>query len=76
MAFIGKPVNTPADANARVAATQPSATQPSATQPTATQPAAPEPAVATTPPADNPLRPPFQSGQASVETGETPATNK
>jgi hypothetical protein len=62
MAFIGKPESTPADPAARVAATQPITTQPAATQPTA-----PEPTVAITP-VENPLRPPFQSGQASVES--------
>jgi hypothetical protein len=75
MAFIGKPTITAADSTPRVAATQPTATQPAATQPAATQPTALEPAVAATPAESNPP-PPVQSGQASVETGETRATDK
>ena len=70
-AFIGQPADPAADPTPHVAATQPSATQPAATAPTA-----PQPAVAATPAESNPLPPPIQSGQASVETGETPATAK
>jgi hypothetical protein len=70
MSFVGQTGNTPTEAAPRVATTQPITTQPAATQP-----AAPEPAVATTP-VENPLRPPFQSGQASLETGEGHGTDK
>jgi hypothetical protein len=66
MALVGKPTDTPADAAAGVAATQPSATQPAATQP----------AVAATPAESTPPAPPVPSGQASVETGESHATDK
>ena len=72
LAFVGKPANMPADPTPSVAATQPSATQPAATEPTAPQPAA----VAATPAESNPPQPPVPSGQASVETGESPATDK
>ena len=85
MAFAGQPENTlaitPADPTPAVAAPQPSATQPSAPepsapQPAATQPTAPQPAVAATPAEPTPPPAPVQSDQASVETGESPATDK
>jgi hypothetical protein len=67
------------------AATQPAAPRPAvaARQPAAprrsvaaTQPTAPQRSVATTPAESTPPTPPVQSGQASVETGESPATGK
>ena len=71
LAFVGQPAETAADPTPCVAATQPSATQPAATQP-----AAPQHAVAATPAESNPPPPPVQSGQASVETGDSRATDK
>lgn len=76
LAFVGKPANTAADPTLVDPIRGVPATQPSATQPAATQPAAPEPAVAATPAESTPPPPLVQSDQASVETGESPATDK
>jgi hypothetical protein len=66
LAFVGKAADPAADPTACAAATQPSTTQPAAAQPAVAATAA-EP---TPPPA------PIQSGQASVEMGESHDTNK
>ena len=66
LAFVGQPTDTGANPAPCVAATQPSATEPAATQP----------AVAATPAESTPPPSPVPSGQASVETGESPATGK
>jgi len=71
MAFVGQPADTAAVPTACAAATQPSATQPSATQP-----ATPPLAVAATPAEPTPPAAPLPSGHASVETGESRATEK
>ena len=76
LALVGQPADTAADPTAVDRTKGVAATQPGATQPAATQPTAPQPAVAATPAESNPLRPPLQSGQASVDTGESPATDK
>ena len=77
---------TPAVAAPQPSATPPSATEPSAPQPAATQPtapdlavtqlASPDPAVAATPAESTPPPAPVQSDQASIETGESPATDE
>ena len=69
-------VPAPADPTPVAAAPQATATEPAATQPIATKPAAPQPAVAATPAESTPPPPPVQPDQASVETGETPATDE